>query len=170
MRIVRELIFSIFAVYPPLVLMALSLTVTLLLGGVIVGGLNALVMMILTLDAAARHREYGVLRSALQTYERRLRSRAPAAGVGRRVMQLIGRMQYSWCSRQAAHAACCAEGYHALAWSQFRGWGYRPWHLFPKGTFTRQSPFLKLSFWRAVIGMQHAGQGTRDNDGRGGEV
>ena len=35
---------------------------------------------------------------------------------------------------------------------QYADMGYRWYHFFPDRTFTRESPFFKLKFWRSLVG------------------
>lgn len=62
------------------------------------------------------------------------------------VSKTIQRFKHSACQRYAAIAAI-----GPLAMSQFRRHGYRWWHLLPDGTFSRKSPYLKLSFYRQLF-------------------
>lgn len=98
---------------------------------------------ILCLDMTARHRQYRTLRAALRH----------AGGVSGPARTLFRRARSTWCTRRAALAAAHAEGFGPEARALVVRWGYRPWHIFPDGSFSRRSPFLKIAFWRAVIGL-----------------
>lgn len=98
---------------------------------------------ILCCDVAARYRQYRSLRVALRQ----------ARGMRGRAKTLFRRARSTWCTRRAALAAAQAEGFGSEARALIAQWGYRPWHVFPDGSFSRHSPFLKLAFWRAVVGL-----------------
>lgn len=67
----------------------------------------------------------------------------------------ISRYKRSWCQRTVLHwAAFAALGHEGKRYvqGQFDSLGYRWFHFFPDKTFTRESPFLKLKFWRSLVG------------------
>jgi hypothetical protein len=131
-------------VWPPLLLAAGCLVLA--LGAFSPLWLDVLALLgcvVLCLDTAARYRQYRMLRTALRR----------ANGVSGRAKVLFRRARTTWCTRRAALAAAHAEGYGREARALVGRWGYRPWHVFPDGTFTRQSPFLKPAFWLSVVGL-----------------
>lgn len=140
----RRLVSLVEPVWPPLVLALLCMMLA--LGVFVPLWLDVLALTgcaILCLDTAARYRQYRVLRRALRR----------ANGVSGRARVLFRRARSTWCTRRAALAAARAEGFGQEARALIGRWGYRPWHVFPDGTFTRHSPFLKPAFWRSVVGM-----------------
>jgi len=131
-------------VWPPLVLGLTCLAAALFLGAPLWFDVLAMSgFAILCCDVAARYRQYRALRVALQQ----------ARGVRGRAKGLFRRARSTWCTRRAALAAAEAEGYGTEARALVVQWGYRPWHVFPDGSFSRHSPFLKIAFWRAVVGL-----------------
>jgi len=131
-------------VWPPLLLALASLALALWFPAPVWFDLLALGgFAVLSLDVAARYRQYRALRAALRH----------AGGVSGRARMLFRRARSTWCTRRAALAAAQAEGFGCEARALVAQWGYRPWHIFPDGSFSRRSPFLKIAFWRAVIGL-----------------
>lgn len=131
-------------VWPPLLLALACLAPVVLLPAPLWFDVPALgACAILCLDIAARYRQYRVLRAALQR----------ARGVNGPARTLFRRARSTWCTRRAALAAAQAEGFGPEARALVAQWGYRPWHVFPDGSFSRRSPFLKTAFWRAVVGL-----------------
>lgn len=67
----------------------------------------------------------------------------------------VSRYKRSWCQRAvlewSAYGALGAEARRYVA-GQFASMGYRPYHIFPDRAFTRDSPFLKISFYRSLVG------------------
>jgi hypothetical protein len=136
------MIASLLAIWPPMALFATSLTVAalpvpLFLRAAAIGG-----VIILMLDITARLRDFRqvVGRLALD----------PAL-----LNRHIVRYKPSWCQRTVLYwAADEALGRESRAYvgRQFAEMGYRWYHFFPDRTFTRESPFLKLKFWRNLVG------------------
>ncbi len=133
----------LFAVWPPLALLSSSLAVSsipffplpLRLAGV--AG-----VCILVFDIKARLSDFRRVAGVLR-YDAALLPRH------------IARYKRSWCQRTVLHwAAFSALGQSGRAYvrSQYGRMGYRWFHFFPDKTFTRESPFLKPSFWRSLIG------------------
>ena len=64
--------------------------------------------------------------------------------------RILRMARYSRCQRNAMVAACSdqakAERYYAEA-------GYRFWHILPDKTFSRKSPFIKMAFYRSLLGV-----------------
>lgn len=62
--------------------------------------------------------------------------------------------QKSWCRRTALTKACAhtVGGDTNLVACYYRALGYRWFHLTPDGTFSRNSPMLRLGFWRDTLG------------------
>lgn len=137
-------------VWPPLLLAACCLVLAFAVSPFLwLDGLAILGCGVLVLDTAARYRQYRVLRMALRQ----------ANGVTGRARRLFRRARGTWCTRRAALAAAHAEGFGREARALVCRWGYRPWHIFPDGTFTRRSPFLRFAFWRSVFGLEPRGPG-----------
>ena len=141
----RSGLFSLSATWPPLILalgcvliLALSPPLWLAIGAA--GGL-----LVLCLDALARHRQYRDLRRVFRA----------ARGLTGQGLVEFRRARSSWCTRRAALAAAHAEGLGRDARDLIARWGYKPWHIFPDHAFTRRSPFLKWRFWRSVLGLSH---------------
>jgi len=123
------------ALYPPVLLLLvtilLSVTVSLIF---ILGSVIAL------LDIKARYIEY-----------KRLRTLILEDAYSSRIHKEVVRMQYSWCSRVAAIAACSYDSELMLTQSSYYyKKGYRWWHIFPVGA---PRCFFKISFWKKVIGI-----------------
>lgn len=98
---------------------------------------------LLCLDTMARYRDYLTLRRAMRQ----------ARGLTGPARALFRRARSSWCTRRAALAAAYSEGFGAEARALVGKWGYKPWHVFPDGAFSRRSPFLRFAFWRSVLGL-----------------
>lgn len=134
-------------VWPPLLLALGCILLVLASPFLWLDGLALVTIGVLCLDTLARHREYRALRLAL----RRARGLTGPARI------LFRRARSSWCTRRAALAASQAEGFGREARALVGKWGYRPWHVFPDGAFTRRSPFLRFAFWRSVLGLGRGG-------------
>ncbi len=67
----------------------------------------------------------------------------------------ISRYKRSWCQRTvlewSAYGALGAEARRYVA-AQYSSMGYRFFHIFPDRAFSRDSPFLKVSFYRSLVG------------------
>ena len=59
-------------------------------------------------------------------------------------------MRYSKCQRNVAIAASCNPN---ITRSYYYDSGYRWYHLFPDKTFSKDSPFIKLAFWKKTLGI-----------------
>jgi len=133
---------SVLAVWPPLTLFAgalsvASMPVPLLLRMAAIGG-----MLILLFDISARLRDFRRVAANLE--------REPSL-----LPRHVPRYKRSWCQRTvlywAAYRALGEEG-GSYVRAQYDRMGYRWFHFFPDKTFTRESPFLRLNFWRSLIG------------------
>lgn len=67
-------------------------------------------------------------------------------------VDIVRRYRRAWCARVACNAAWKREHEQLDAPREFcsnvyRAMDYRWFHIFPDGTFTRHSPFLKSAFW-----------------------
>lgn len=147
------MIASLLAIWPPMALIATSLTVASLPVPLALRAAAVAGLLILTFDITARMRDYRrvVDRLALD----------PSL-----LDRHLVRYKPSWCQRTvlywAAEAALGRES-RAYVGRQFAQMGYRWYHIFPDRTFTRESPFLKPKFWRSLIGgTPEIRQGFRD--------
>jgi hypothetical protein len=133
----------VLAIWPPLLLFVLSVafaSITQLPWPLRIAGVAGLV--ILPFDMAARLRDFTKVVARLAA--------EPDA-----LARHVGRYKRSWCQRTvllwAATAALGQEG-RAFVLRQFAMLGYRWYHVFPDHTWSRESPFLKFSFWRGLLG------------------
>ncbi|MEC9250886.1 MAG: hypothetical protein VX501_09560 [Pseudomonadota bacterium] len=136
-------LWSVRATWPPLLLLAGSLLVALASP---VGWLSVLAgigVVVLALDSFARLREFVRLREVFQSI----------GAIEGRALAEFRRSRTSWCSRRAAIAAAYAAGLGCQARHMVHGWGYRPWHIFPDRAFSLRSPFLRVNFWKSVLGI-----------------
>ena len=131
------------AMWPPLLLLFLDITITV---AAVVAGFawllipGAIGAFILVLDAWGRKVDF--------------RHAVRHLSAGRSPERVAGTYQFSWCGRVACLAAAREVG-PDKAWAvedYYRTGGYRWWHVFPDNTFTRNSPFLTLRFWRITLG------------------
>ena len=138
--------FELRAIWPPLLLAALALFLSAMaasLGGqplLLAPGLAA--AAILLLDARARLIEHRGLRRLVRE----------AGGLKAGALDRFRALRRTWCTRTAALSAASAEGFAREAQRQVRAWGYRAWHVFPDRAFSRRSPFLRMSFWKSIVG------------------
>ena len=132
------------AVWPPLALIAMAATIGLISAAFGIKSLAILAVAgiaILIGDCFGRSKDYLNARrrfvEAPSHYER---------------IEVIRRFRRAWCARVACSAAWRRE-YEGLNQHEtyvddaYYAMGYRWWHFFPDGTFTKNSPFLKLAFW-----------------------
>lgn len=61
--------------------------------------------------------------------------------------------QYSFCRRQACKKAFYdyEPAFGRIVKKSFKSMGYRWYHIFPKHTFSKKSPYLKFNFYRNLI-------------------
>lgn len=59
----------------------------------------------------------------------------------------LKRQSSTRCSREVLIAVC------PVAADDYRMLGYRWYHIFPDHAFTKDSPFLKISFWKSLFGL-----------------
>lgn len=139
---------AVLAVWPPTTLSAASASLayissssTVLVAVFLFGA------FILLLDAKAR---FGEFKKAHREF-----SGSPLPCVGR-ISYIAHQHRTSWCSRTAITWAARLSGDQIAAETvtdYYRYLGYRWWHLTPDHTFTRNSPFLKVSFWKSGFGI-----------------
>lgn len=134
---------SLRATWPPLILAAGALLIAAIAPWVWLSVLGFAGAALLLLDSWARHRQYAALRLALRR----------AGGLTGAALVRFRKARTSWCTRTAAIAAAQAEGFGAESRSMVQAWGYKPWHVFPDRAFSVSSPFLRLGFWRSVLGL-----------------
>ncbi|WP_127524236.1 hypothetical protein [Mesorhizobium sp. Z1-4] len=136
------MISSLLAIWPPMALFATSLTVASLPVPLVLRAAAVAGILILIFDITARTRDYRrvVARLAFD----------PSA-----LDRHIVRYKPSWCQRTvlywAANEALGGEA-RAKVGRQYADMGYRWYHFFPDRTFTRESPFFKVKFWRSLVG------------------
>lgn len=80
-----------------------------------------------------------------------------------RILPVVGAQRFpaeSWpawsktrCSRDVMLRAYAVHGHGHLVRIYHRALGYRWWHFLPDGTFSRQSPYKRWSFWKAALGL-----------------
>ncbi|MCG6859098.1 MAG: hypothetical protein LJE67_13655 [Salaquimonas sp.] len=127
------------------------------IGWDILGGLFALGGIILVFDMRGRRFDFRNVRNYLDA--------------GHEPAQVAKTYQYSWCSRAACHAAASTigdEAERAVA-AYYRDNGYRWFHIFPDNTFSLNSPFLKLRFWRITLFGNAAAKSVLDKAARKAE-
>lgn len=137
---------SLSAIWPPLLLAVLAGLIGLLSPFV---GLKIAAMIgvfLLITDIIARHRQFEELRRALRR----------AGGLTGHALARFRKARTAWCSRRAALAASFAEGFGRESRELVHSWGYRPWHIFPDGAFSARSPFLRVEFWKSVLGLSRS--------------
>lgn len=119
------------AVWPPLALFFLGMGCFLLSSGVVLAVLSLLFATVMIFDVIGRGRCYHKL---VHSEINQIRY----VGVWRRY-------KGSFCSRNVVTTVFpSAKGY-------YRNAGYRWYHIFPDGTFTKKSTLFKLSFWKELI-------------------
>ena len=132
------------AIWPPIVLILMAIITGFIAGyfGIISLCVLAVIgVAILIGDCFGRSKDY-----------RNARCRFYQARDEFETSEVIRRFRRAWCARVACRAAWkreysdhdlqklyVAEAYYKM--------GYRWWHFFPDGTFTKNSPFLKIAFW-----------------------
>ncbi|ESX98723.1 MULTISPECIES: hypothetical protein [unclassified Mesorhizobium] len=152
----KRILHSLLAVWPPLALagisfgLAASTSPGLIDMGIydnIAAGLAGAVFMS---DVGARYAEFRKARAKIAEFEG-----SPALGT---VFYQLGTFhKRSWCQRTALYWAATDVlgpngGMIVKLW--YKALGYKWWHLTPDGTFSRQSPFLKLGFWSSLVGVK----------------
>lgn len=130
------------AVWPPLSLLVLTLVVSsvlLMLGWWPLALLGTIGVPIFILDARSRARDF--------------RYAANHLGRGRSPERIAAIFRMSWCMRVACQTAAetVDDATAAAVRSWYDGEGYRWYHFTPDGTFTRQTPFLQMLFWRITL-------------------
>ncbi|TIQ65438.1 MAG: hypothetical protein E5X41_14850 [Mesorhizobium sp.] len=155
----KRILHGLLAVWPPLSLAALSfgLAASPTPGYFDLGPWDNLAVALAGLtfssDAGARFAEYRKARDLLAL------SRHSNTMLGASFYQLATLHKRSWCQRTALlWAASDALGPNGrqIVKLYYKALGYRWWHVTPDGTFSRQSPFLKVNFWASVVGFRGA--------------
>ncbi len=136
------------AIWPPLLLMALAASIGLISAWFDIKSLVILAIIgiaILIGDCFGRSKDY------LNAKRRFIEARDHAEN-----LEVVRRFRRAWCARVACNAAWKTTRKSDRHEQQFPenfvekayfSIGYRWWHIFPDGTFTRHSPFLKVAFW-----------------------
>ena len=136
------------AIWPPLALMALAAMIGLIsawFGIKSLAGLAILGIFILIGDCFGRSKDY------LNARRRFLEARDEEES-----LEVVRRFRRAWCARVACRAAwkrTLEEAPHEtlipadFVEQSYERLGYRWFHVFPDGTFTKNSPFLKIAFW-----------------------
>lgn len=137
---------SLGAVWPPLVLAVLAGAIGVLAPFIWLKIVAVIGVFLLITDTIARHRQFEELRRALRR----------AGGLTGHALARFRKARTAWCSRRAALAASFAEGFGRESRELVHSWGYRPWHVFPDGAFSMRSPFLRLGFWKSVLGLSRS--------------
>lgn len=86
-------------------------------------------------DARARYKDFLFITSC-KSYDN-----------GSFYLRTLQKYKHSACQRYAAIAAIPG------AMSTYRRMGYKWYHLLPDGTFSRNSPYLKLKFYKTLLGV-----------------
>ena len=136
-------LWSLRATWPPLLLLSGAVLTMMASPVVWLSVFAAFGALVLGLDSVARLKEFVRLRALFEQ----------AGAIEGRALAEFRRSRSSWCSRRAALAAAKAAGLGQQARDQVRAWGYRPWHVFPDRAFSTRSPFLRVNFWRSVLGL-----------------
>lgn len=132
------------AIWPPLVLIAIAAVIGLVSAAFGIKSLAILAVAgiaILTGDCFGRSKDY------LNARRRFVEARDHDERI-----EVIRRFRRAWCARVACSAAWKRE-YAGLELPEnfvdqaYFAMDYRWWHFFPDGTFTKNSPFLKIAFW-----------------------
>jgi hypothetical protein len=134
---------SLSAVWPPLALALLAGVIGLVLPFIWLKIAAVIGVFLLIADTIARHRQFEELRISLRR----------TGGLTGQALARFRKARTAWCSRRAALAASFAEGFGRESRELVHSWGYRPWHVFPDGAFSARSPFLRLEFWKSVLGL-----------------
>ncbi|MBL8578575.1 MAG: hypothetical protein JNK47_15230 [Mesorhizobium sp.] len=144
----KSILHSIAAVWPPLVLALLSTSVASIVPAP--GSFVAVAAtMFFSFDAGARLLEYQRARDLLNKTKHHNTDLATA------FHRLATYHKASYCRRTAltwaAIDALGQNGRHIIS-IYYAALGYKWYHFTPDHTFTRRSPFLKLSFWKDSLG------------------
>ncbi len=135
------------AIWPPLLLLAMAASIGMVTAYYGVLSLTILVVIgcaILIGDCFGRSKDY-----------LNARRRFVEAANNYETYEVIRRFRRAWCARVACSAAWkreflrhdMAEAAETYVRDNYYRMGYRWWHIFPDGTFTKNSPFIKLAFW-----------------------
>ncbi|MCP4183766.1 MAG: hypothetical protein GY761_10680 [Hyphomicrobiales bacterium] len=140
----KRIILDLDAIWPPLALIAMAAAIGLVNAAFGIKSLAILAIIgiaILVGDCFGRSKDYLSAR----------RRFVEARGHDERT-EVIRRFGRAWCARIACSADWKRE-YAGIEVSErfvddvYFTMGHRWWHYFPDGTFTKNSPFLKLAFW-----------------------
>lgn len=133
-------LYRVRAVWPPLTLLSIAAVASLFAPLTVTVPL-ILFQVVMLFDAWARLREFDTARSLMQD--------------GLAVGQLMRKHRHSWCQREMMKAAAAShmKAGDSLVSFLYRAQGYRWYHIFPDGTFSRDCPFLKRNFWQSLFGL-----------------
>ena len=130
------------AYWPPLAIFAADFLV--LLAAVYfsiwwIAAIMAVACIIMLFDARARTKDYQFALMHISA--------------GRRPDRIAGILRMSWCCRMACIAAGDTVGVSSgdKIREFYRNAGYRWYHVFPDGTFTYETPFRYLTFWKVTL-------------------
>jgi len=131
------------ATWPPIALAGIASIIGMVSPYTWLSVLSFIGVMLLLMDTLARQKQFIELRMALRR----------SGGLSGHALARFRKARSAWCSRRAAMAASSAEGFGLESRSLIREWGYKPWHILPDGAFTARSPFIRLGFWKSVLGL-----------------
>jgi hypothetical protein len=137
---------SLPAIWPPLLLAGSAALIGWLSPWIWLSALAAIGVMLMLIDSLARRRQYARMRIALRQ----------AGGLTGPALARFRKARTAWCTRRAVLAAAYIEGFGRESRALIRDWGYRPWHVFPDGAFTARTPFIRLGFWKSVLGLSRS--------------
>jgi hypothetical protein len=137
---------SLPAVWPPMLLAGSAALIGWFSPWLWLSFLAVVGVLVMLLDTLARHRQYAHMRLALRQ----------AGGLTGHALARFRKARTAWCTRRAVMAAACIEGFERESRQLVRDWGYRPWHVFPDGAFSQRSPFIRLGFWKSVLGLSRS--------------
>ena len=132
------------AIWPPLVLMALAISIGSISAWFGIKSLMVLATIAIAIligDVFGRSKDY---------FNARMRFGKARDEADR--YEVVRRFRRAWCARVACQAAWKRDFVDSTQPKEFvsqifHDLGYRWWHIFPDLTFTRHSPFIKTAFW-----------------------
>lgn len=69
----------------------------------------------------------------------------------------------SWCQRTSTIAAFAYAGHEEFAIQFYDDRGYRFWHIFPDGTFSKNCTLIDVHFWGAMINKSYYTTGSQED-------
>lgn len=130
------------AYWPPLALFALDFVIFLAAVYFSIwwfAAIMAIACVIMLFDVQARMKDYNFALMHISA--------------GRRPDRIANILRASWCCRIACIAA--ADSFNSESGKKARDFyrkaGYRWYHVFPDGTFTYETPFRYLAFWKVTL-------------------